>query len=373
MGSVYNKREEQRLRYRWYLKFANGPGETTLTGQMFDISSRGMAFLCPCDDNCPEPDELISTRFGVPRFDSGDSFDLVFFNRIGRVCRVDDLSSRVRRVAIQFARPLFFKPGEQDISESEAQRRLNAQKDARTEAERRMRAETEDKTRFYIKTIGRLKDGLVAERAARLKAEEEAQANSAITIKAQEQAAADAAARAQAQQRLRSEIEARIEAEKQLQVAIGEQSRIKAEAAKERAAFKSEMSEAIRAAKSEAQREAGSHVETINRLKDELAVERAARLKAEEEAQTNSAVTVKAQEQAAPEAPPRAQAERTAETEARAQAQQRLRSEIEARAKAEERLQVAIEEQSRIKAQAAKEVSDIKSRMLFKEMRRLRT
>ena len=68
MDSVYNKREEQRLRYRWYLKFANDASEKILTGQMFDISSRGMAFLCHCDDNCPKPDALISTRFGVPHF-----------------------------------------------------------------------------------------------------------------------------------------------------------------------------------------------------------------------------------------------------------------------------------------------------------------
>ena len=257
MGNVKNQRKEQRLRYRWYLKYANDANERTFTGQMFDISSRGMAFLCHWDENCPNPGELITTRFAVPCFDSGDSFDLIFFNRASRVCRVDDLGSQVRRVALQFAKPLFFKPGEQNISESEAQQRLNTQNRARTETEKAMKAESEEKTKVYIKTIKRLEHKLEAERAARLKAEGQAQANRDAIIEAQEQLAAyaharghaektaetESEARSQAQQRLMSEIEARIEAEERLKIAVEKHTEMKAQAAEEIATVKSEMNE----------------------------------------------------------------------------------------------------------------------------------
>ncbi|MHC4701077.1 MAG: hypothetical protein ACYTFQ_10920 [Planctomycetota bacterium] len=35
------------------------------------------------------------------------------FTRSGHVCRVDNVNSFLRRVAVQFAEPLPFKPGEQ--------------------------------------------------------------------------------------------------------------------------------------------------------------------------------------------------------------------------------------------------------------------
>ncbi len=48
------------------------------------------------------------------------------FTRIGRVCRVEEVDRFVRRVAIQFAEPLPFKPGEQAgvKSESELEEKL---------------------------------------------------------------------------------------------------------------------------------------------------------------------------------------------------------------------------------------------------------
>ncbi|MCD6395216.1 MAG: PilZ domain-containing protein, partial [Planctomycetes bacterium] len=364
MGNVKNQREEQRLRYRWYLKYANDANESNLTGQMFDISSRGMAFLCHWDENCPNPGELITTRFAVPCFDSGDSFDLIFFNRLGQVCRVDDLGSRVRRVAIQFAKPLFFKPGEQNISASEAQQRLNTQNRARTETEKAKKAEAEEKTGVYIKTIKRLEHKLEAERAARLKAEGQAQANRDVIIEAQEDLAAyarargqaektaetESEARVQAQQHLKSEIEARIEAEERLKIAIEKHSEMKAQAAEEIAAVKSKMSEAIHAAVSEAQKE----------------TESAASLKAEEQVQANKVLAAKAQEELAAYARARDEAQKTAETEseARVQAQQHLKSEIEARIEAEERLKIAIKKHSKMGAQAAEEIAYLKSGMI---------
>jgi len=93
-------------------------------GQMVDISSQGAAFTCYADDSCPYPGERITARFSVPRFGSDDSFDMANFTRSGHICRVDKVNNFVRRVAIQFAEPLPFKPGEQAESESDAQERL---------------------------------------------------------------------------------------------------------------------------------------------------------------------------------------------------------------------------------------------------------
>jgi hypothetical protein len=85
-----------------------------------------MAMLFHADKSCPRLGQPVTADFGVPYFDSHGSFDTVLFNRAGRVCRIDNLNSRVNRVALQFAEPLFFKPGEQNISEADAQQRLEA-------------------------------------------------------------------------------------------------------------------------------------------------------------------------------------------------------------------------------------------------------
>ena len=122
-----SRRAEQRLRYRWPVRFTTNPEQKQpFSGQLVDVSSRGMAMLFHADKSCPRPDQPVTADFGVPYFDSHGSFDTVFFSRAGRVCRVDSLSSRVNRVALQFAEPLFFKPGEQNISEADAQQRLEA-------------------------------------------------------------------------------------------------------------------------------------------------------------------------------------------------------------------------------------------------------
>ena len=126
VGKTNEKRAEQRLRYRWPVRFAMRVRQKPLSGQIVDVTSRGLAFLYHPGENCPHPDQFVKTSFGVPHFNSHGSFDTVFFNRVGRVCRVDSLSGKVNRVAIQFAEPLFFRPGEQDITESDAQQRLEA-------------------------------------------------------------------------------------------------------------------------------------------------------------------------------------------------------------------------------------------------------
>ena len=126
MDTYSERRKEQRLRYHWPVWFAEDFNETLSQGQMVDVSSTGAAFTCHVDENCPYPGQKITTRFSVPRFGSDDSFDMASFTCIGRICRVDNVNRFLRRIAVQFAEPLLFKPGEQADSDSDAQQRLRA-------------------------------------------------------------------------------------------------------------------------------------------------------------------------------------------------------------------------------------------------------
>jgi len=105
-------RSESRLRYSWPVWFAENYNDILAQGQMVDISSGGAAFTCYAD-KCPYPGQEVTTRFSVPNHSNEDPFALENFVRNGRICRVDEISPYVRRVAIQFAEPLPFKPAEQ--------------------------------------------------------------------------------------------------------------------------------------------------------------------------------------------------------------------------------------------------------------------
>lgn len=126
MDENNERRREQRLRYHWPIWFAEDFNDALCQGQMVDISSRAAAFTCHVDENCPYPGQDVTARFSVPRFGSGEAFDMASFTRAGNVCRVDDVNKFVRRVAVQFAELLPFKPGEQTSSESDARQRLKA-------------------------------------------------------------------------------------------------------------------------------------------------------------------------------------------------------------------------------------------------------
>jgi len=126
MDSKRERRIERRLRYHWPIWFAEDFDETLSRGQMVDISSVGASFTCRADVNCPYPGQRVTSRFSVPRFGSDESFEMASFTRTGSVCRVDEVSEFLRRVAVQFAEPLPFKPGEQVAGESDAQQRLKA-------------------------------------------------------------------------------------------------------------------------------------------------------------------------------------------------------------------------------------------------------
>jgi hypothetical protein len=124
MDENSDRRTEQRLRYYWPIWFAENVDHALSQGQMVDVSSKGAAFTCYAQDDCPYPGQHITARFSVPRYGSDDSFDMANFTRWGYVCRVDNVNSFIRRVAVQFAEPLPFKPGEQAGSESEAEETL---------------------------------------------------------------------------------------------------------------------------------------------------------------------------------------------------------------------------------------------------------
>lgn len=111
MNDGIDKRREKRLNYNWPIWFAEDYCHDLSQGQMIDISSQGAAFTCYAD-KCPHNGEEITARFSVPSHAPGSEFDLENFIRKGYVCRIEELNSYVRKVAIQFAEPLPFKPGE---------------------------------------------------------------------------------------------------------------------------------------------------------------------------------------------------------------------------------------------------------------------
>ncbi len=121
MEKQNERRIEQRLRYYWPIWFAEDPNEMLAQGQMVDVSSRGAAFTCYANDGCPYTGQHITARFSVPHYGPDDSFDMANFTRSAHVCRVDNVNSFLRRIAVQFAEPLPFKPGEQNTTEANIQ------------------------------------------------------------------------------------------------------------------------------------------------------------------------------------------------------------------------------------------------------------
>ena len=126
MDENAERRREQRLRYYWPVWFAEDFNEMLSQGQMIDVSSGGAAFTCRADESCPYLGQHVTARFSIPRFGADESFDMASFTRHGHVCRVEEVNGFVRRVAMQFADSLPFKPGEQTESEVETTERLKA-------------------------------------------------------------------------------------------------------------------------------------------------------------------------------------------------------------------------------------------------------
>ena len=113
------RRREQRFYYRRPMWYSENPNKTLYKGQMIDVSSGGMGFTCcMAEENPLIAKQQITARFDVPRFGIDGSFDMVRFDRAGRVCRVEKVNSPIHRIALQFAQPLPFKPAEQELSPS---------------------------------------------------------------------------------------------------------------------------------------------------------------------------------------------------------------------------------------------------------------
>ena len=265
MGKVREKRAEKRLRYRWHTRFTSKLKQKPLSAQMIDLSSKGMSILCRADKDCPKPDQFITTNFGVPYFDSDDSFDTVFFNRIGRVCRVENLTSKVSRIAVKFVEPLFFKPGEQNVSESDAKQRLEAKAQLiagekekegiktqiKTKADDQVKRHVEEHTSPYSETLARADERIRSYAKAKAEAEEKlkveiearhkreakllAEAQEKIRIyaeakaRAEEKAKAEAKARAKAEAKAKAEARLRAKAEKKAQNEAEKRAKIEAE------------------------------------------------------------------------------------------------------------------------------------------------
>lgn len=105
------RRRERRLRYHWPVWFTEDLNGILSQGQMIDVSSGGAAFTC-YSDKCPTPGQRITTRFSVPKYDDSDSFDMENYVRTSTVCRIEEVSPFIQKVAVQFAQTLPFKPGE---------------------------------------------------------------------------------------------------------------------------------------------------------------------------------------------------------------------------------------------------------------------
>jgi hypothetical protein len=122
MNATHKPREEQSLHYHWPIWFGEDFEGELSQGQMANLSSTAAAFTCYADERCPYPGQQVTARFSVPRYGPDDSFDMVDFIRSGQVCHVDGVNSALRRVVMQFAEPLSFRPGEQRTSAQLAQR-----------------------------------------------------------------------------------------------------------------------------------------------------------------------------------------------------------------------------------------------------------
>ena len=124
MSDDTERRREQRLKYQWPVWFAEDINKHLFQGQMVDIASGGAAFTCYTDQCRTWPGQKITARFSVPQFGEDDSFELASFTRVGHICRIDDVSNFTRKISIQFAEPLPFKPAEQIVNTNKEEPKL---------------------------------------------------------------------------------------------------------------------------------------------------------------------------------------------------------------------------------------------------------
>ena len=169
MEKANEQRTEQRLQYRWPVRFSNLNNNEPYQGQIVDLSSKAMSFLCHIDQNHFETGDSIKINFGVPFFRNTENFDTILFERIGKVNRIDKPGSKVYRIALQFASSLFLKPGEQGINEIDIEQRLDTKKISIVKAEEKARAsdhaldQAQKQLRIYVQAKPILEEKLKAE------------------------------------------------------------------------------------------------------------------------------------------------------------------------------------------------------------------
>jgi len=119
------RRREQRLYYRrpmWYFQNHN---KARHKGQMVDVSRNGMGFTCTMSDkNLLADSQKITTRLDVPLFGKDGSYDMIRFDRKGRIRRVEKLNNSIHRIALEFTQPLPFNPAEQGLPKSIIEQKL---------------------------------------------------------------------------------------------------------------------------------------------------------------------------------------------------------------------------------------------------------
>ncbi|MCK4887207.1 MAG: hypothetical protein KAS96_07440, partial [Planctomycetes bacterium] len=93
-------------------------------GKMINISSMGMIFRCEAEENSLYIDQQITIRFRVPRFGSFEPFNMLLTTHTGHICRVCNMNNLWHQIAIKFDNPLFFRPGEQGLTEYEVLQKL---------------------------------------------------------------------------------------------------------------------------------------------------------------------------------------------------------------------------------------------------------
>lgn len=112
MDQHCDRRQENRLDYRWPVWFSEDFTESMSRGLMVDISSRGISFDCSADDISLREEQPLTVRFSIPRFEGDDPTATVSITRAGHVCRLEESESGTCRVVIQFDLPLALRPAE---------------------------------------------------------------------------------------------------------------------------------------------------------------------------------------------------------------------------------------------------------------------
>jgi hypothetical protein len=212
METAGERRAENRLKYRWPVRFFRDGQNQPFQGQIVDISSEGLAFLCHADQGNFDTGEPLKTSFGVPYFVCSDFFDTVLFERTGYVHRIDKPSSQVYRVALQFSCPLFFKPGQQQINEADLQMKLEEKNLSVIKAEESARA--------YDEAL------MNAQKQLRLYAQAKVKAEEKLKTEIEDRSRAEARLRADAEQKILLYVEKTARLEEKLKTKEKELSRI---------------------------------------------------------------------------------------------------------------------------------------------------